>query len=162
MMRIGPVLIVILMGLISACGFQLRGVSELPDELKQIRLIDDRLTINQKSRLTEVLLKAGARLQTDNSDNPVNLKVTITSLPERNLADAGGTGQSIVRITKRLSYSVKKPKDTLPLQTRIIERQVDIAQDSNNLLGTTSEKLSAEEALENTLFNQLINQLKRL
>ena len=154
--------IVALVGLISACGFQLRGASALPDDLKQIQLIDDNLTINQKSQLSVLLEKAGAKLYDSSFNSSVQLRVTVSSLPERNLADAGGTGQTIVRIAKQLRYSVRKQKNTIPLQTRIIERQIDIAQDSNNLLGTGSEKQSAEKALERTLFNQLIYQLKRL
>lgn len=161
MKRIRLISIVLLVGLISACGFQLRGVSNLPDDLKQIRLIDHKLTINQKSQLSAILIKAGARLHRDNLNNPIQLSVTITSLPDRNLADAG-TGQTIVRITKQLHYSVKKSQDTTSLQTRSIERQADIAQDSNNLLGTESEKQSVEETLERALFNQLIDQLKKL
>ena len=162
MKRVKFILIVVLVGLISACGFHLRGVSELPDELKQVRLIDDKLTVNQRNQLSEMLVKAGARLQGGNLNDPIRLSVTVTSLPERNLADAGGSGQTIVRIAKQLRYTVTKPQDTITPQTGLIERQVDIAQDSNNLLGTGAEKQSAEEALERTLFNQLINQLKRL
>ena len=162
MKRIRLISIVALVGLISACGFHLRGVSTLPDGLKQIQLIADKLTINQKSQLSDMLEKAGARLQSSNLNNPIQLSVTLTNLPERNLADAVGTGQTIVRIAKQLRYSVKKPEDKAAQQARLIERQVDIAQDSNNLLGTGSEKQSAEETLERTLFSQLINQLKRL
>ena len=154
--------IVVLVGLISACGFQLRGASVLPDELQQIQLMGGKLTINQTSQLSELLAKSGASLQDSNLNNPMQLSVTLISLPERNLADAGGTGQTIVRISKQLSYSVKKPEDKTTRRTRLIERQTDIAQDSNNLLGTRSEKQSAEEALERTLFNQLIYQLKSL
>jgi hypothetical protein len=83
-------------------------------------------------------------------------------LAERNLADSGGTGKTIVQISKRLSYSVKKTLDVMSSQIKVIERQINIEQDSNNLLGTGSEKETAERTLEQTLFSQLIFQLKRL
>ena len=66
-----------------------------------------------------------------------------------------------MRIAKQLRYSVKKSDDE-EAKTGRIEREADITQDSNNLLGTESEKQSAIETLERTLFSQLIYQLKRL
>lgn len=154
--------ILTLIGFVSACGFQLRGVSNLPEGLTQLRLIDGGLNADQIRQLSNMLVKAGAKLQSSDVNEPVQLKVGITSLPERNLADSAGTGKTIVQITKRLNYTVKQPTDVAPMQTKVIERQINIEQDSNNLLGTGSEKESAESTLEQTLFNQLIFQLKRL
>jgi outer membrane lipopolysaccharide assembly protein LptE/RlpB len=146
----------------TACGFQLRGVSSLPGELTQLLLIDDGLTADQIKQLSGMLVNAGAKLQNSGVNEPVQLKVKITSLAERNLADSASTGKTIVQISKRLSYSVKKPTDVALLQIKVIERQINIEQDSNNLLGTKSEKETAERTLEQTLFSQLIFQLKRL
>lgn len=162
MKRFQFIAIFTLVGLISACGFQLRGVSNLSEELTQLRLISDDLDVDQFRQLSEMLVKAGAKLQNNDVNDPVQLKVEITNLSERNLADSAGTGKTIVQISKRLSYSVKKPEDVTPSPTKVIERQINIEQDSNNLLGTGSEKETAERTLEQTLFNQLIFQLKRL
>lgn len=162
MKKIRFIAILTLVGFISACGFQLRGVSNLPTVLTQIRLIDENLNVDQIRQLRKMLVKAGAKLQSNDVNDPVQLKVAINSLPDRNLADSGDTGKTIVQISKRLSYSVKMTEDATPLQTKTIERQINIEQDSNNLLGTSSEKESAERALEQTLFSQLIFQLKRL
>ena len=148
--------------LMTACGFQLRGVSNLPGELTQLLLIDDGLTADQIKQLSGMLVNAGAKLQNSGVNEPVQLKVKITSLAERNLADSASTGKTIVQISKRLSYSVKKPTDVALLQIKVIERQINIEQDSNNLLGTKSEKETAERTLEQTLCSQLIFQLKRL
>jgi LPS-assembly lipoprotein len=148
--------------LMTACGFQLRGVSSLPGELTQLLLINDGLTADQIKQLSDMLVNAGAKLQNNAVNEPVQLKVKITSLAERNLADSASTGKTIVQISKRLSYSVKKPTDVALLQIKVIERQINIEQDSNNLLGTKSEKETAERTLEQTLFSQLIFQLKRL
>lgn len=154
--------ILVVVSLMTACGFQLRGTSNLPTELTQLRLINDGLDVDQMRLLSEMLVKSGATLENNDANDPVQLKVKITSLPERILTDSVSTGKTIVQISKRLSYSVKKPADATPSQVRVIERQINIEQDSNNLLGTGSEKDTAERALEQTLFSQLIFQLKRL
>jgi LPS-assembly lipoprotein len=151
-----------LVGLMTACGFQLRGVSNLPAELIQLRLIDDGLNAGQIRQLSDMLVNAGAKLQSSDVNDSVQLKVKITRLAERNLADSAGTGKTIIQISKRLSYSVKKPADVTPLQIKVIERQINIEQDSNNFLGTGSEKETAERTLEQALFSQFIFQLKRL
>lgn len=162
MKRYRLVALVVFVGLVSACGFHLRGSTNLPDELTQLRLIDDGLESNQLAQLSDMLVQAGANLQHSDASNPVELRVAISSLPERNLADGAGTGKTIVRLSKQLRYSLRKVGETIPLKNNVIQREVDLEQDSNNLLGTGSEKESAEEALEQTLFSQLIFQLKRL
>jgi LPS-assembly lipoprotein len=162
MNRRQSVAILVLAGLLTACGFQLRGVSNLPTSLTQLRLIDDGLNANQIRQLSDMLVKAGAKLQNSDVNDPVQLKVKISRLTERNLADSAGTGKTIVQISKRLSYSLNKLTDVTPSQMKVIDRQINIEQDSNNLLGTGSEKKAAERTLEQSLFSQLIFQLKRL
>jgi LPS-assembly lipoprotein len=162
MNRRQSVAILALAGLLTACGFQLRGVSNLPTSLTQLRLIDDGLNANQIRQLSDMLVKAGAKLQSSNVNDPVQLKVKISRLTERNLVDSAGTGKTILQISKRLSYSLNKLTDVTPLQMKVIDRQINIEQDSNNLLGTGSEKKAAERTLEQSLFSQLIFQLKRL
>jgi LPS-assembly lipoprotein len=162
MNRRQSVAILALAGLLTACGFQLRGVSNLPTSLTQLRLIDDGLNANQIRQLSDMLVKAGAKLQSSNVNDPVQLKVKISRLTERNLVDSAGTGKTIVQISKRLSYSLNKLTDVTPSQMKVIDRQINIEQDSNNLLGTGSEKKAAERTLEQSLFSQLIFQLKRL
>jgi LPS-assembly lipoprotein len=162
MNRRQSIAILALAGLLTACGFQLRGVSNLPTSLTQLRLIDDGLNANQIRQLSDMLVKAGAKLQNSDVNDPVQLKVKISGLTERNLADSAGTGKTIVQISKRLSYSLNKLTDVTPSQMKVIDRQINIEQDSNNLLGTGSEKKAAERTLEQSLFSQLIFQLKRL
>ncbi|MFT4651256.1 MAG: LPS-assembly lipoprotein [Polaribacter sp.] len=151
-----------LASLMSSCGFQLRGVSNLPAALTQLQLIDNALNADQVKQLSDMLVKAGVKLQDTDANDPLQLKVEITSLPERNLADIAGTGKAIVQISKRLSYSVKNTENIMPLQIKMIERQINIEQDSNNLLGVESEKEIAERTLEKILFSQLIFELERL
>jgi len=162
MRKLRLIIALALISFISACGFQLRGASSLPDTMTQLRLIDDGLNADQIRLLSKMLVKAGATLQLSDTNDPVQLKVKMINLAERNLADSVGTGKTLVQVSKRLSFSVKRPAEFSPLQTKMIERQINIEQDSNNLLGTELEKASAEKILEQTLFSQLIFQLKRL
>jgi|TARA_B110000967_G_C18835641_1_gene536543 LPS-assembly lipoprotein len=162
MKKLRLMVILTLISFISACGFQLRGASSLPDTMTQLWLIDDGLNADQIRLLSEMLVKAGAKLQLSDANDPVQLRVKIISLAERNLADSAGTGKTLVQISKQLSFSVKRPTDVSALQIKMIERQMNIEQDSNNLLGTELEKVSAEKTLDQTLFSQLISQLKRL
>jgi len=163
MKRIQFIALIMLVIVVSGCGFQLRGTASLPEALSRLQLINDGLNVGQFRQLSDMLVKAGAALQSTDGNDSVQLKVKMISLPERNLVDSANTGKTIVQVSKRLSYSVKKADDGVtPLQIKIIERQVNIEQDSNNLLGTGSEKEAAEKTLEQALFSQLVFQLKRL
>ena len=162
MKRTALVTIALFAGLSSACGFHLRDISNFSSELTRLRLINVNLNGSQLTQLSEVLVKAGASLMHSDANNPAELRVAIYNLPARNLADDAATGKKIVQLTKQLRYSVKKAGDADTLPARVIQRQVNIEQDSNNLLGSESEKQAADEALELQLFNQLIFHLQRL
>jgi outer membrane lipopolysaccharide assembly protein LptE/RlpB len=162
MKRFQLIALITLAFVVTGCGFQLRGTTNLPEAFTQLQLINDGLNDDQFRQLSNMLVKAGATLQSSDGNDSVQLKVKIVSLLERNLVDRANTGKTIVQVSKRLSYSVKKSDDVTPLQIKIIERQINIEQDSNNLLGTGSEKKAAERTLDQALFSQLVFQLKRL
>ena len=147
---------------LQACGFQLRGLGLLPEHLSNLRLLDDNLSTNQQRTLVQQLQRAGVTLQYDAEENPVTLKVSIDSLPERNIADSSGSGQSIVRLTRQLVFSVTDAAGDRLMDNKVIEQEIDLELDDANLLSTEGEKRHALDNLDKALFNSLMIQLRRL
>jgi len=147
---------------LQACGFQLRGLGSLPEHLSNMRLLADNLSSSQQRTLGQRLQRSGVTLRFDDESNPVTLRVAIKSLPERKVADSAGSGQSIVRLSRQLTFTVTDAAGERLADNKIIEQKIDLELDDANLLGTEGEKQKALDNLDAALFNSLMIQLRRL
>lgn len=147
---------------LQACGFQLRGYSALPDHLTNLRLVADKLSTTQQRDLKSRLERAGASLRYDDEQRPAVLSIGLETLPERKLADSAGSNQTILRLSRQLSYSLTDAEgERLVDNQRLLQRQ-DLELDDNNLLSSEGEKQRALDNLDDALFNSLMIQLRRL
>ncbi len=157
--------LLILLGLLvclQACGFQLRGLTSVPDHISNLQLLADNLTTDQQQNLIKQLQQAGVTLHHDGNNGILRLRVSITTLPERNLLDSAGSGQSIVRLARQLSYSLVKASGEHLVDNKSLLSKRDLELDENNLLGSEGERQSTLESLDNALINSLMVQLGRL
>lgn len=155
------ILIGLLTGL-SACGFQLRGLADLPPHLSSIELLGDRLDSDDQSRLVQLLQRAGAAISSASDDSTARLRVSVNDVPERLLVDSAGSGRRIVRLGRELSYSVIGADGNPLVDNKTLIATEDIELDENNLLANAAEKQSALETITENLFNHLLVQLQRL
>jgi LPS-assembly lipoprotein len=155
------ILIVFLLAGLTACGFHLRGSISLPLPLISMQLIAEDLDSRQKTELERQLIRAGASLKDNQTENPVRLMVSIRVLPERKLADTAASGKIIIRLLRELSYSLSTATGELLIDQKTILRQLDLDLDSNELAGAEYEKQSSGQLLDQELFEQLIFQLSQ-
>ncbi len=153
------IVIVLLAGFLSACGFHLRGVATLPPELQSIQLVTNNLTVSQESQLNRSLVQAGASLTNDGNPSRVRLRVAIRPLPERTLVDTAASNIIIVRLSRELGYSLSSATGEHLVDQKTIFRQLDLQLNSDNALSIEYEKKSAIDSLDRTLINQLILEL---
>ena len=147
---------------LQGCGFQLRGLGALPDHLSNLRLVADNFSSSQQRALSQQLQRAGVTLRDDDEASPVTLRVTIESLPERKVADSAGSGQTIVRLSRQLRFSVTEASGNRLVDNKVIEQKIDLELDDANLLVAGDEKQQALDNLDTALFNSLMIQLRRL
>jgi len=150
------VVIYALVGMLYACGFQLRGVATLPPELQSIELQADNLSVSQVTLLSQNLQQAGASLADDGTPDRVQLAVAIRSLPDRNLADSVGANVVVVRVARELSYSLTSSEGERLVNQKTISRHVDLTLDNNNPVGIEFEKENATASLDQELIFQLL------
>jgi LPS-assembly lipoprotein len=149
-------IIIVFAGMLSACGFHLRGVAYLPSELQSIQLQGDSLSVSQVTQLRRSLEQAGASLNDNGSSDRVQLSVAIRSLPDRNLADSIGANAVVVRVSRELSYSLTSNEGERLVNRKTIQRQRDLTLDNNNPIGIEFEKEAAIETLDRELIIQLV------
>jgi len=156
-----PVLLCLL-ACLQACGFQLRGFSNLPDHLGHLRLEADNLTTTQQSELSRQLERAGATLHRDDAAKPVVLNVSLKSLSERKVVNSAGSNQTIVELSRQLQFSLTEASGDRLIDNKILVQSQNLELDDNNLLGSEGEKQRTLENLDKALFNSLMIQLRRL
>jgi len=156
-------LLVIVVGIgLTACGFKLAGTSQLPQSLSSIQLLASNFNKHQTETLRASLTRAGAKVSSQADESAVVLLVRLRALPDRRLVSGASTGKIVERLTRELDFSLKSADGEVLAPNKTLRQQRDIQLDDDNLLSSTQEKNSVSSDLEKALFNQLIQQLKRL
>ncbi len=156
-------LIVLLLGLaLSGCGFKLAGTTALPSNLSRIHLVTADFNQQQRNALQQRLQQAGAEVITQAASDAVQLRVNFEILPDRRLVSSASNGKTIDRLARSLNYSLKGSDGNLLVPAKTLNQQKDIVLDDDNLLSSDQERSTVIENLEESLFNQLIHQLKRI
>lgn len=155
-------LLIALLIYLPACGFHLRGQFSLPAELESIQLLAEDLDARQRALLSRKLRQAGASLQAAGNPQQVQLRVSLGSLASRLLVDAAGSGKSIVRLSRQLTYRLDKAGGERLIGITTLEQQLDLELDDNNLLDSNERIRRAGESLDRALIEQMIFALKRL
>lgn len=147
---------------LSACGFRLAGTADLPPRLASMHLETVDFTEAQARSLRRSLTAAGANLVEAGDTDAVRLKVTLLSLPERQLVSSASSGAIVQRIGRGLSFVVKAADGTALAPAQTLRQQKDINLDDDNLLASNREKEAAILELEQSLYQQLVRQLTRI
>ena len=153
-----------LLGLVlslSACGFHLRGLSDLPQHLSSIHLPGESLESSERALLEQALKRAGVSLVGADS-TAVRLRVSFKTLAERSLADSAGSGSRIVRLARELNYSVIEANGDRLVDNEILTSTQDLEINENNLLAVENEKQGGLADITDNLINRMLRQLQRL
>lgn len=147
---------------ITACGFKLAGTANFAPELSSIYLQSSGFSDRQRDALRLQLTRAGAELVNQDDSNAVVLTVTLKVLAGRRLVTSASNGKTVERIARSLDYGLKSADGEILAPTKTLLQQNDIVLDDDNLLASDREKTNVLRDLEQTLFEQLIRQLKRI
>lgn len=146
---------------LSACGFHLRGISDLPQQLSNIQLLAEDIDSNDRALLTQALQRAGVSL-VDADNSAARLRVSFKTLPERSLADSAGSGTRIARLARELTYSVIGASGNRLVDNVTLTSTQDLEINENNLLAVEAEKQVLLDNITESLLNRMLRQLQRL
>ena len=144
---------------LSACGFRLAGTTELPPQLASIYLVTSDFSDSQRKLLQRSLSGAGASLVEQPDSQSVQLNVSLTTFPDRQMATSAISGEIVKRISRSLSFNVKAADGEVLLEAKTVRQQKDVNLNNDNLLSSDRELEAVTRDLEQTLFEQLIRQL---
>lgn len=150
-----PIIVLILSLVLSACGFQLRGVADL--SFKNLYIQGSQLTL---SRDLERQLKAnGVKVVQKSEDAEVMLELMSESSQRRIMSLSGGGLVREFELLYSLNYRIRDAKNPLwgPVQT--IRGRRDVSYNDNVLLGKAEEEARLNQDMRNDAVRELLKRL---
>ena len=151
-------LVIGLAGLLSACGFQLRGTGDAQFALKELDVSardaygETVQQVRQELENNDVRVYAGA---------PYKLVISRETEDRRGASFSGGSRTVEYELTMALEYEIRGAKDLL-LTSNKVEVQNYYQQDDNNLAGSDQEAAQLRRELRRELIQQLALNLQQI
>ncbi len=162
-MRAPALLLALLLVLIvTGCGFQLRQQAQLPDALKELRIeVTDRFS-PIGIELGRALKRAGATLHEAPEDKVSIVRVHADIISTLPLSVSGTARVQEYQITHRIEFEVLAADGTVLIARNGIERRRDYRFDETQALGAAAEDEMARKELRRDTVAALLRRIEAL
>lgn len=151
-------LVIGLAGLLSACGFQLRGTGDVQFALKELDVSARNAYGQTVQELRELLENNQVKVY---QGAPYKLILVNESENRRTASFSGGARSAEYELTLKLDYEIRGTRNLL-LSSNQVEVQNYYLQDDNNLTGSDQEALQLRNELRRELIQQLSLRLQQI
>lgn len=151
-------LIIGLAGLLSACGFQLRGTGEVQFALKELDVSARDAYGDTVQQVREVLENNDVRVY---SGAPYKLVIARETENRRSASYSSGARTAEYELTMGLEYEIRGAQNLL-LTGNKVEVQNYYQQDDNNLAGSDQEAAQLRSELRREMIQQLAQNLQQI
>lgn len=151
-------LVIGLAGLLSACGFQLRGTGDVQFALKELDVSARDAYGDTVQQVREVLENNDVRVY---SGAPYKLVITRESENRRSASYSSGARTAEYELTMALEYEIRGTQNLL-LTGNKVEVQNYYQQDDNNLAGSDQEAAQLRSELRREMIQQLMFSLQQI
>lgn len=148
------------LGLLSACGFHLRGEVELPPVM-QDTYIDSRDPYTGIARpLRDQLQRSGANVLEDRRQASAILKI-VSERSENRVLSVGSSGKATeYELFDEVVFSLNDPAGKVLLKPQTVRMTRDLTFDQNELLGKLSEADSIHRQMLESLARQMLTRIQ--
>jgi LPS-assembly lipoprotein len=151
-------LVIGLAGLLSACGFQLRGTGDAQFALKELDVSARNAYGETVTQVREVLENNGVRVY---AGAPYKLVLTRETENRRSASFSSGARTAEYELTMALDYEIRGTQNLL-LTSNTVEVQNYYQQDDNNLAGSDQEAAQLRNELRREMVQQLTQNLQQI
>lgn len=153
--------IVLVLGIsaIAACGFHLRGSSEVAAQYNPIYIEPADLQRSQIELIRNALLKSSAVLSDEPKAN--RLRVKFSKEKPRRVASSNLTDIDLVRLTLRMDFSLQSADGSMLIEPQQLVHNAELELDSANVLSHDSLIKERFDALQRSLVRTMNYRLTR-
>ncbi|MFV3411932.1 LPS assembly lipoprotein LptE [Pseudomonas nitroreducens] len=145
-----------LAGVLSACGFQLRGLGDTNFALKEIDVSARNAYGETVTQLKQVLQGSGVKVV---SRAPYHLILAREDVTQRSVSYTSSARSAENELTNTLSYEIRGSDNLLLLANQVQVRKVYV-QDENNLIGSDQEAQQIRNEMRRDLVQQMVTRLQ--
>ncbi|MDQ2069909.1 LPS-assembly lipoprotein LptE [Natronospira bacteriovora] len=150
------------LGLVTACGWQLRGAPSLPDEMSVI-YIDTRNPHGRLAReLTRLLDSGDARVTRKRDEATAVLRILDTSSQRRVLSVNLAGRPEEIRVIYRVEFDVRSARGETLIERQRMVLNRDISTDPADPLGASQEASRLAQALEEEIVQSVVLRIQAL
>ncbi len=146
-------------GLLSACGYHLRGSSQIAARYNPLNVQQERLSDQQWRQLRSALTNASATL-TEAQDAP-RLRVSFTRLKDSKLTASSSANVELVQLTMQLKFSMLDAQGNLLIESQELTQNRTLELDSDNVLSQQDSINAVLTELERGLIRSMIYRLQK-
>jgi LPS-assembly lipoprotein len=144
---------------LNACGFHLRGSSQIADKYNPLNLQANGLTDQQLRLLKQALQNAGATL-TD-SQQARQLRVSISQSKNQKLTSSSSAVVELIQVSMQLKFSLQDEQGNMLVQAQEINQNKTLELNSENVLSQQDSIDAAVRELEKDLIRSMIYRLQK-
>lgn len=145
-----------LASVLSACGFQLRGLGDTNFALKEIDVSARNAYGDTVTQLKQVLEGSGVKVV---SRAPYHLILAREDVTQRSVSYTSSARSAENELTNTLSYEIRGADNLLLLNSQVQVRKVYV-QDENNLIGSDQEAQQVRAEMRRDLVQQMVTRLQ--
>lgn len=145
---------------ISACGFHLRGNSQIADRFNPLYVVNENLDPALFKLIRAELIRSSAII-TEVAESSNRLQVAIKPLKNRKIASSNLTNVELVQLTMNLQFSVQSGSGEYLLSQIELVQSVEVQLDNANVLANEQTILTAQKGLQRKLIQSMISRLSR-
>jgi outer membrane lipopolysaccharide assembly protein LptE/RlpB len=149
---------VLVLSLLSACGFQLRGSHRIADQYQPLNLVTPDMESAQRARLRSQLARSAELSDTTDANR---LRVELETLPRQNLSGSGNSSVQLIQVGMRLSFGIVDSSGRELLDSQQLERVATVELDTDNTLADRETIERALSDLERSIIRAMIDRLRQ-
>lgn len=158
-LRVQALLLVLLLLLLSGCGFQLRGLYDIPESLSQVALLSSSSDTQLERTLGKALEANGVQIS---SQAVYRIELLDQRFQRRTLSLDSSARASEYELRGDVTFRVtnQQEEELLPARTLISERSYNV--DSSNITASDSQEPVLRQQIHQDLAQQIMRQYIRL
>ncbi len=150
--------VLILVLLLSACGFHLRGSVELPPMLERPHVVGDAFSLLVRE-LESLLLQSGATLVRQPKEASAIVRI-LSETPTRRVLSVGSTGKAAeYELHYAVNYQLENPQGEVLQGPSTLSTRRTYLFDESQVLGKSGEEETLREDMQRDLARRLLQQL---
>lgn len=144
---------------LSACGFHLRGSTQVAERYSQLSIQQDQLSDQQWRQLKSALNNASVQL-TDSTAVP-RLRVGFMRLRDRKLTSSSSATVSLIQLGMQIKFSVMDAQGNVLLEAQELTQNRTLELDAENVLSQQDSIRAQLVELEKDLIRAMLNRMQK-